>query len=134
MVNCLICNEYLLLYLLFCYHSVTDLGEKFIKYPLATSLFRSRTLSVEAKEMIVQRLNMTICRHPSLQEQCSCHFSEAVTHKRWSSGGGSLCNSYNKSYIKTRTSYVSFIHIKQQCFKQNHKKEQFNICSSLYLH
>ena len=42
--------------MLFCYHSVShfDLGEKFMKSPLATSLLRSRTLSVEAKAMIVR--------------------------------------------------------------------------------
>ena len=44
-VYCLICNEFLLLWL-FCYHSVSHfvLGAKFMISPLATSLLRSRTV------------------------------------------------------------------------------------------
>ena len=31
------------------------------------------------------------------------------------------------SSIKTQISYVSFIHIQHQCFKQNRKKEEINV-------
>ena len=127
MVYCLLCNEFLLLWLL-CYYSVShfDLGEKFMESPLATSLLRSRTLSVEAKAMIVQRLNMTICRHLSLRTvqwpfQWGSSWQEVVIWGRFT------MQLILMSSIKTQISYVSFIHNQHQCFKQNRKKEEINV-------
>ena len=75
---------------------------------------------------------MTVCGHPSPWELCSGHFNEAVPNKRWSFGEvhyatriNTICNDTNK---------LCLLHIQHQCFKQNHKKEQNNVYSSLYLH
>ena len=38
------------------------------------------------------------------------------------------------SSLNTQKSYVSCIHIQHQSFKQNRKKKQINVCSSLFLH
>ena len=135
MVNCLICNEYLPLWL-FCYHSVShfELGEKFMKSPLATSLLRSRTLSVEAKAMIVQRLNMTT-RPPE-------NSAAAISVRQFMTRGGHLgevhcATRINVIYKDTNKLCLlhSFIHFQHLCFKQNFwKKGKLMFVPRLYLH
>ena len=121
---CLICNEFLLLWL-FCYHSVShfDLGEKFMISPLATSLLRSRTVCwgkgkdcSEAEHDYLQAL--VPLRTVQRPFQWGGSWQDVVI---W---GCFTVQLVLMSSIKTQTSYVSFIHIQHQCFKQNCRKEQ----------
>ena len=133
-VYCLICNEFLLLWL-FCYHSVShfDLGAKFMISPLTTSLLRSRTVcwgkGKDCSEAEHDNLQAPIPLRTVQQPfQWGGSWQEVFT---W---GSFTVQLVLMSSIKTQTSYVSFIHIQHQCFKQNCRKEQINVCSSLYLH
>ena len=64
-----------------------------MKSPLAVSLLRSRTRFVEAKTMIVQRLDMTVCRRRPPEHSAAVISWGSVPDKRWSSGTGTLCDS-----------------------------------------
>ena len=121
MVYCLICNEFLLLWL-FCYHSVShfDLGEKFMISPLATPLLRSRTVCwgkgkdcSEAEHDYLQAL--VPLRTVQRPFQWGGSWQEVVI---WG------CFTVQLVLMSSIKSYVSFIHIQHPCFKQNWRKEQ----------
>ena len=99
------------------------LGKKFMISPLATSLLRSRTVCwgkgkdcSEAEHDYLQALvSLRTVQRPF---QWGGSWQEVVI---W---GCVTVQLVLMSSIKTLTSYVSFIHIQHQCFKQNCRKEQ----------